>query len=86
LLWANVRILGKAMEKRTDLCQSDPDYRFLATVMGIYPIFQMGEGVVFENKIAHFVVFESKCDLPRVWTNGGLTSFCLSVRHTFFSR
>lgn len=76
------RILGTAIEIRTDLCQSASHYRFLAAVMGIYPIFQMGEGVFVENKNAHFVVFASKGTLRCVGPLVGQSSFGLSVRHT----
>jgi hypothetical protein len=45
----------------TDLRQSVDDYRFLATVMGIYPLFPVCEGSLFENQTTHFVVFEPNC-------------------------
>jgi hypothetical protein len=38
--------------------QSVADYRFLATVMGIYPLLLRCEGALFANQITHFVVFE----------------------------
>ncbi len=42
---------------RTDMRQSALDYRFLAAVMGIYPLFLVCEGSLFENQTTHFVVF-----------------------------
>jgi hypothetical protein len=47
---------------RTDLRQSAANYRFLATVMGIYPLFLVCEGSLFENQTTHFVVFEPNRD------------------------
>jgi hypothetical protein len=41
--------------------QSGADYRFLATVRGIYPLFRIREGALFENQTTHFVVFEPNC-------------------------
>jgi hypothetical protein len=51
---------------RTDVCQSAADYRFLATVMGIYPLFPICEGSLFENQTTHFVVFEPNLDHVQV--------------------
>ena len=60
MLWAGERILGTAVAVRTDLCQSDADYRFLPTSMGSNPSFQMGDGALNGHKTPHSVVFESK--------------------------
>jgi hypothetical protein len=54
----------------TDMRQSTADYRFLATVMGIYPLFLVCEGSLFENQTTHFVVFEPNHAQASVWRCG----------------
>jgi hypothetical protein len=63
--------------------QSTSDYRFLATVMGIYPLLLHCEGALFANQITHFVVFEPNLVKAGAWQHGARTFLGLSVARTF---
>ena len=67
----------------TDMRQSSTDYRFLATVMGIYPLLRISEGPLFENQTTHFVVFEPNRGQAGAWEQGLPTFWCLSVTCAF---
>jgi hypothetical protein len=67
----------------TDVRQSTTDYRFLATVMGIYPLFPICEGSLFENETTLFVVFGPNRVKASAWRHGVRTFLGLSVARTF---
>jgi hypothetical protein len=74
MLLAHALMVGTAFTLCTDVRQSDSNYRFLETVMGIYPLFPASEGSLFENQTTHFVVFEPNRDQACVW-RGGVQAF-----------
>ena len=67
----------------TDMRQSVADYRFLATVMGIYPLLLRCEGALFANQTTHFVVFEPNLAQTRARRHQARVFLGLSVARTF---
>lgn len=69
---------------RTDLRQSTLDYRFLANVMGSYPICPSAVRVYFENKMPYFVVFESKSRVVSAYWAAQSSSLTCQSHARFF--